>query len=356
MVVAISGSPSRALAQQNVSYQVGEVELPDAPGMGVLATTGGFQLPAAQGTGSVSGTVLDVSGATVAGARVTLAGQNGAGERVVTSDSKGEFSFGELPPGTFRVTVTSAGLETFVSNEIRLAAGQRYELPSIGLPIATTSTDVQVTVTQEELAHEQLKAAESQRVLGVLPNFYSSYVWKAAPMNPKQKFELAFRATTDPVAFVTAGIVAGVEQSHNTFPGYGSGVEGYAKRYGAAYADVTIGRYIGSAVLPSLFRQDPRYFYRGSGSVKSRAMYAIAAAFICRGDNGRWQPNYSHLLGNFAAAGLSNVYRAPEDRSASLTIRNGFIITGGNVASNLVREFVLRRFTTNVAGYKKGKP
>jgi hypothetical protein len=356
MAVLIGGFPSSVYAEQNDSSLVSDMELPDAPGRGGHSATSNYQSPPQQGSSSIVGTVLDISGATVAGARVTLASQNGAGERVVLSDSKGEFTFGEVAPGRFKVTVTSAGLETFVSNEIRLIAGEKYELPLIELPVARANTDVQVIVTQEELAHEQLKAAEKQRVLGVIPNFYSSYIWKAAPLKPKQKFELALRATTDPIAFLTTGMVAGVEQAHNTFPGYGSGAEGYAKRYGAAYGDVTIGRYLGSAVLPSVFHQDPRYFYRGSGSIRSRALYAIAATFICRGDNGRWQPNYSHVLGNFGAAGISNVYRAPEDRSASLTIRNGFIITGGNAANNLVREFLLRKLTKNVPAYKQGKP
>jgi hypothetical protein len=357
MVVLLGGGLfSRVDAQQNVSSLGSEAGLPDAPGMEGQTATSGGQSPAQQGSASIFGTVLDISGAAVSGARVTLERPNGAGEVVALSDSKGGFSFGDLAAGTFRVTVTAAGLETFVSNTIRLAAGEKYELPLLELPIASASTTMQVTVTQVELAHEQLKAAEKQRVFGVLPNFYSSYIWKAAPMKPKQKFELAFRATTDPVSFATTAIVAGVEQAHNTFPGYGSGVEGYAKRYGAAYADLTIGRFMGSAVLPSLFHQDPRYFYRGSGSVRSRALYSIAATFIARGDNGHWQPNYSHILGNFAAAGISNVYRSPGDRSVSLTIRNGFIITGGNAVANLVREFLLRKLTSNVPSYKQGKP
>jgi hypothetical protein len=152
----------------------------------------------------------------------------------------------------------------------------------------------------------------------------------------------------DPVAFVAAGGLAAVEQYHNTFPGYGSGATGYAKRYGAAYADGAIDRFLGSALLPTLFHQDPRYFYKGNGSVSSRALYAVKSTVITRGDNGQLQPNYSHVLGNFAAAGISNLYRSPQDRTASLTFRNGLIITATNAVTNLVREFVLRKFTGNV--------
>jgi hypothetical protein len=113
---------------------------------------------------------------------------------------------------------------------------------------------------------------------------------------------------------------------------------------------------IGSAVLPSLLHQDPRYFYKGSGSITSRAVYAIKQTVICRGDNGRSEPNYSRVFGNFAAAGISNLYRAPEDRTASLTFRNGFIITASNAAGNLVREFLLRKITSKVPDYEQGQP
>jgi hypothetical protein len=113
---------------------------------------------------------------------------------------------------------------------------------------------------------------------------------------------------------------------------------------------------IGSAILPSIFHQDPRYFYKGKGGVKSRALYAVGATFIARGDNGHLQPNYSHILGNFAAAGISNLYRASGDRSATLTIRNGFIITGTNAIGNLAREFLLKRLTSKVPPFAQGQP
>ena len=126
---------------------------------------------------------------------------------------------------------------------------------------------------------------------------------------------------------------AAAEQWQNTFPGYGQGAQGYAKRYGAAYADEAISRMIGSAILPSLLHQDPRYFYRGSGSKKSRALYAISAAVICRGDNGRMQPNYSYVAGAFAAGGISNLYHPAGDRGAGLTIANGFLNVGAHAST-----------------------
>ncbi len=289
--------------------------------------------------------------------KVTLLGPNDIVEQVANANSKGAFTFDGLAPGTYRVKIAAtAGLEPALSEELVLAAGEDRELPIIGTRVPTTSTTVQVAATLDQVAQAQVQEQEKQRVLGVLPNYYVSYIWDAAPMTPKLKFKLTLRSTLDPVSFLVAAGLAGVEQKHNTFPGYGQGAEGYAKRFGAAYADATIGKIVSRAILPSILHQDPRYFYRGSGSVRSRAFYAIASTFICRGDNGKLQPNYSQVLGNFAASGISNLYRAPGDRSASLTFRNGLIMMGSGAVENLLREFLSRKLTSNVPAFANGKP
>jgi hypothetical protein len=208
----------------------------------------------------------------------------------------------------------------------------------------------------DEVAQAQVQAEEKQRVLGFFPNYYSSYIWDAAPMTPKLKFKLALRSTTDPITFLAAAGLAGVEQKRHIFPGYGQGSEGYAKRFGAAYADTMVSKMVSRAILPTVLHQDPRYFYRGSGSVRSRIFYALSAAVIARGDNGRMQPNYSQVLGNFASSGIANLYRAPGDRTASLTFRNGLIMTASGAVENLLREFFSRKLTSNVPSFAKGKP
>ncbi len=188
-------------------------------------------------------------------------------------------------------------------------------VPEISLPLAAVVTEVQVGLSRTELAEEQVKQEEKQRVLRVVPNFYVSYDPHALPLTSKQKFQLAWKTTIDPVTFgLTAGI-AGIQQAQNHFSGYGQGAQGYAKRYGAAYGDFVSGTFVGSAILPSLLKQDPRYFYKGTGSKRSRTLYAIANAVICKGDNGRWQANYSSILGSLAAGGISNLYYPSNDRN-----------------------------------------
>jgi hypothetical protein len=305
---------------------------------------------------SIGGTVLDVNGGVVLGAQVALVASDGSASHAAISDDAGQFSFPELPPGKFKLTVVSTGFESYASAEIVLYPGEKLILPEIRLSPAATTTNVQVSVTQVEIATEQVKVQEQQRVLGIFPNFYSSYIWDAAPMTAGQKYQLALHSLIDPFSFAGTGIFAAAEQWQNTFPGYGQGARGYAKRYGAAYADEALSRTIGSAILPSLLHQDPRYFYRGAGSRKSRALYAISQAVICRGDNGKIQPNYSYVLGSFAAGGISNLYHPAGDRGVGLTIGNGFLNVGAHAIDNLAREFLFRKLTPKVPDYAQGKP
>ena len=332
--------------------------LPDAPGFGTDGDSDGHAYKSvAQGaTATIAGTVLDANHAEIEGAQVVLTDGTGAKVRNLETGSNGEFTFIGLPPGTFRLTVTGQGMGTYLSPEIKLRAGDFRIVSQVVLPIAATTTSVTVEGDPEELAEQQVQIAVQQRVLGVFPNFYSTYDWNAPPLGPKQKFQLAFRDVTDPMSLLGAGIIAGYEQGYDIFPGYGQGVQGFSKRFGAAYANDVSGRMLGSVLLPVLFRQDPRYFYRGSGSIPARALYAIAAAFITRGDNGRWQPNYSHVLGNFAAGGVANLYYPSSSRGIKLCVATGLLETAGNAGTNIVREFLLRGFTSKVPSYANGKP
>ena len=187
-------------------------------------------------------------------------------------------------------------------------------------------------------------------MLGVFPNFYTTFDANAPPMGTKQKYKLALRSMIDPVTFAGAGGLAGFEQFYDIFPGYGGGIQGYAKRYGAAYANDFSARMLSSAVFASLFRQDPRYFYKGTGSIRFRTMYALSAAVIAKDDNGRWRPNYSHVLGTFVAGAISNLYYPSGSRGLSLTLTNGLVETAGRAGTNLLREFVLKGITNHAGG------
>ena len=302
-----------------------------------------------QACGDVLGTVEDSNGNVVSGAVITLQMQNEGSDRTQRTDRNGFFNFSNLPSGTFHLSVASQGFVTWTGAPIQLAPGQHYVAPEITLQIASANTSIRVVLTRQQIAEQQLHAEEKQRILGILPNFYTTYDWNAEPLNTKQKFQLAWKSSIDPVIFVVTGVIAGLEQSQNYFPGYGSGAEGYAKRYGASYADGFIGNMIGGAILPSILHQDPRYFYKGTGSVTSRALYAIATVVITKGDNGRWQPNYSNVLGTFAAAGISNLYYPASNQSgAQVTIDNSIIGLAAGAGTALLQEFVFKKLSRGV--------
>jgi hypothetical protein len=302
---------------------------------------------AAAAPGTISGQIADKSGAAVVGAHVRLAldGQSAAQEAV--ADNNGQFTFANVPPGPFQLTVSSPGFTTQTLSGV-LHSGEIDVVPMIQLPLATAITEVHVAAPTEEEAEAQIQEQEKQRVLGVIPNFYVTYDPNAIALRPKQKFELAWKTTIDPVTFVLIGAVAGIQQSQNTFGGYGQGAQGYAKRYGAGFADYVTGTFIGGAILPSLLKQDPRYFYKGTGSKTSRALYAISMAVVCKGDNGRWQPAYSAILGSLIAAGISNSYYPSHDRGAALTFENTAIGIGTTAAANLFQEFIVKKITPNL--------
>lgn len=303
------------------------------------------QLQDQQATGSVVGTVVDQSGAPVFGARVTLTRQGITAAFVVDSDQSGQFSLANVPPGPFQLSIVATDFETKTISGV-LHPGEFHELPAIALALAPVVTQV-VVKPQSVIAREQVKQEEKQRVLGVFPNFYVTYLPNAAPLDARQKYQLAWKSTVDPVIFGVVAAVAGIEQADGQYSGFGTGAEGYAKRYGASYADVAIGTFLGSAVLPSVFKQDPRFFYREHGSVRSRSFYALAAAAICKGDNGRWQPNYSNILGNLGAGAISNLYYPPQNRNgAALTFESAAIGIGATAAANLLQEFILPKFTS----------
>jgi hypothetical protein len=338
--------PAQQIAAQLASAQ--QPATPDTPAP--QANPPATEAPVQTIPGTLHGTVTDRDGASIPGARITFTRTPSASEVAVTittaSAQDGTFAFPNLPAGSFTLAVTAAGFTPRQTvGEIR--SGETAELPPIAL-IASTFTDVQVTATQTEIAEAQINIEEKQRILDFFPNFYVSYIPDPVPLDPKQKFELAWKTVIDPVSLVLNGVTAGAQQADNTYS-WGQGTQGYAKRYAAAYGTFMTGTFLGSAILPILFKQDPRYFYKGTGSIHSRAGYAIANAVICKGDNHRWQPNYSAILGGIAAGGISNLYYPAVNRSgAGLTFEGAAIGTGIAAISNLLQEFLIRKLTPHI--------
>jgi len=297
-------------------------------------------------TGNISGTVLDVNGDLVPGVTVVLEGTAAGQRRTVVADKNGFFQFHNLKPGSpYKVTINVRGFASFSSPAISLDPGQFLVLTTIKLQIAAEVTSVKVYSSTEQIATEQVRVEEQQRIFGIIPNFYVTYDQNPVPLTAKLKYKLALRVSVDPVTIAGVAFAAGIYQAADT-PDFVEGAQGYGQRFGALYTDGLSDIMIGGAVLPSLLHQDPRYFYQGTGTNKSRTFHALSSPFVCRGDNGHLQPNYSSIGGDLATASLANAYYPASNRGAGMVFGNFLISTGERVVSSLAQEFILGRLTS----------
>ena len=213
---------------------------------------------------------------------------------------------------------------------------------------------------EREQAEEQVRRQEKQRIMGVVPNFNIAYNADAPPLTPGQKLRVAFRSAVDPFAFVAAALDAGISQAEDEYSDYGQGAQGYAKRFGASYVDNFDGTILGNAVFPILLKEDPRYFRRGTGTIKRRILYSMSTTVWCKRDSGGWGPNYANVMGNLAAGGISNLYYPASDRGAGLTFERAFTVTAEGMIGALANEFLpdlTRHFLhRDVSGKKTDKP
>jgi len=304
-------------------------------------------------TAIVMGTVTDVNGDAIPNATVVLKEVESDDPRTIVATENGMFQFNDVTPGIpYQLSISAKEFADWTSPPIRVNPGQFKIVTGIQLRIASASTTVDVHYDPIEVATEQLKAEEKQRIFGFVPNFYVSYENDPAPLTAKMKFQLALKVSTDPVTAAGVLVVASAKQAGDT-PNYGQGWAAYGKRLGVTATDGFSDIMIGGAILPSLLHQDPRYFYQGTGTTGSRVRHAMFSPFVAKGDNGRLQPNYSSLGGDLAASALSNLYYPRSNRGAGLVFGNFAIGTAERIGASLAQEFLLGRFTRR-GGHLKG--
>jgi hypothetical protein len=300
----------------------------------------------------VSGIIVDQLGAAVVGAAVTLATTDSTIERTATTDAHGVFQFADVAPASYVVRVEAVGFSPFALTSFTVAG----DVPTVMLsPIVLTVGGFAASVTvrsTEAIADEQIKHQEQQRFLGVVPNFYFSYVPDAAPLTSRQKFTLALHETFDWTAFAGASVAAAIDQATSGHRGFGDGASGYAKRWAASFADNRTGDLLSHYVFASLLHQDPRYFYQGTGTIRSRLVHAVTSAFVARSDRGTLMPNYAYMLGNVGSAALSNMYYPTRERGGSLVLSNIAIGLAGRAAKGVTQEFLAKRLTKHVPAGK----
>ena len=300
-----------------------------------------FSAPVPQ-PATVVGTVLDVNGGVVPDATVILSSSNSGDRLASASDGNGFFQFTKVPPGTaWHVSVRVPEFADWRSKSFALEPGQYFLLTGIEMHLAMVEVSV-TALTPEEVATTQVRAAEHQRILGVIPNFYVVYDHSPAPLTPKLKFALALRALTDPVTVAGFVLNATIYQAAG-YPGYRGGIGGYGQRLGSTFAGGYGNVIVGDALLPSILHQDPRFYYRGTGTVRSRLLYALSTPILTYGDNGRRQINFSGIGGDLASGALADAYYPSSERGVSLVLRSALIGASGRIANGLLQEFLLKR-------------
>lgn len=204
-----------------------------------------------------------------------------------------------------------------------------------GMACALAQTD------DAELA-KRPESREDTHIMGVVPDYDT--VRNAAgviqPIGAHTKFWLATEDVFDPFSFAITGAYAGGSQAVNQYREFGQGVQGYAKRYGGAFADQAIGNYMTEAVFPVLLRQDPRYFRMGpAAGFWKRVGYSASRVLVTRADSGSTQFNYSEIIGNASAAAISAAYYPPSSRHPEEVCEKWALNVGSDAGFNILKEF-----------------
>lgn len=188
--------------------------------------------------------------------------------------------------------------------------------------------------------HVDTEKKKNDRMFYVMPNYLTvDGQSQVAPVSWKEKFAMAAKGSFDPYEFTIVGIVAGIRQAENSDEEFGQGMKGYAKRYGAAFADQVDGNVMVGGVFPTILKMDPRYFRLGRGRFAHRFGYAVSRVFIARKDSGGRMFNIPEFAGNATAIAISNVYYPADDRNASANFNNWGTQMGLDAFGNELKEF-----------------
>jgi hypothetical protein len=191
-----------------------------------------------------------------------------------------------------------------------------------------------------EPAQQDAEKPKNDRMFYVMPNYLTvDNQLQVKPVSWKEKFAMAAKGSFDPYEFTIVGIVAGLRQADDSSPGFGQGMKGYAKRYGAAFADQVDGNVMVGGVYPTILKIDPRYFRLGRGSFVYRFSYAIDRVFVARTDSGHSVFNTPEFAGNATAIAISNAYYPASDRSFSSSFSDWGTQMGLDALGNELKEF-----------------
>lgn len=206
-----------------------------------------------------------------------------------------------------------------------------------------------VAASSAEIAAEQVRFEEKQKLLGFIPNYLVVYDSNPAPLTPRMKFMLALKVSVDPVTFAGVATLSAANQAADR-PNYQEGLRGYGQWFGSLYADGFTDLMLGGAILPIALHQDPRYFYQGTGTTRSRIIHALMSPFVCRGDNGRQEPTFSSIGGDLISTAIAETYYPESNRGPGAFAGTFLVNTGERIISAIAQEFLLRKLTPSAKG------
>jgi hypothetical protein len=216
------------------------------------------------------------------------------------------------------------------------AMAQRQEQASAGLPDAPTAKQDQSESTQKP-GNTPLRS--TIEVLGKRSVFFPELAFDKGRLDSRQKLELAVDETVAPSRFLGSAFTAGIGQARDALPGYGQGWNGYGKRIGSSVASNASSHLFGTFLLPSMLRQDPRYFVKLYGTTSQRIGYAVRRVVVTRTDSGGRAFNWSQVLGGLMAEALANSYLPDGERTTGKTFSRFGIRIGFGALDNVVKEY-----------------
>lgn len=202
-------------------------------------------------------------------------------------------------------------------------------------PVAPPSTLQQMTA----MIKKQVNSAINANPYPSLENWH--------PLTTQQKFQVFLKGTYSPRTFETTGVDAIADTVRNNNPQYERGFMGLGEHYGVELGTSETGVFFEQFLVPSILKQDPRYFRNPGLPFLQRAMYSVSRVFITRSDNGHETFNASRIVGGAAAQSLADLYVPGQEQGLRPIANRVTFDVVRDAAFNLVHEFwpdVRRKF------------
>ncbi len=181
---------------------------------------------------------------------------------------------------------------------------------------------------------------QTKRILGIAPNFRAVNTdEKLPPQTVKEKFMDATRDSFDYSSIVIPAVVASYSMAANNYPEFHQGAAGYARYFWHSAVDQTSENYWVEFIIPTIPREDTRYYTLGRGGFLKRTGYALSRAVITRTDAGNESFNFSEVVGAGAASGMSTLYYPSRERTLGNVGSEWALDVGIDALSYVGREF-----------------